>query len=128
MPLPPLFSQKRQLFFKHCQFLKQSNAIYYFKLGMFFALYKSIRKNDMKFLVEKSREKKSKWKMVCVDWFDALKGIGEGKTRYGETIFLNTSHMETNGNYFKLKPKKWIWVKVKIISDKVIAEEIKDMV
>lgn len=34
-------------------------------------------------------------KSVKVEWFDALKGIGEGITSDGDTVFLNSNYIKS---------------------------------
>lgn len=40
---------------------------------------------------------------VTVDWYDVLKGIGEGKTAEGKLVFLNSNYVEANGHFAGLK-------------------------
>ncbi len=39
---------------------------------------------------------------VKVDWFDALKGIGEGKTSDDVVVFLNGNFIESKGHFAAL--------------------------
>jgi cold shock CspA family protein len=40
---------------------------------------------------------------VTVDWYDVLKGIGEGKTSEGVIVFLNGNHIDSKGHFAALK-------------------------
>ncbi len=50
---------------------------------------------------------------VKVDWFDALKGIGEGKTLAGETVFLNSVYAVSSGHFTALKVGETVYCEVK---------------
>lgn len=41
--------------------------------------------------------------VIFIDWFDQLKGIGEGLTKDGTIVFLNSEIALTATNYFDLK-------------------------
>jgi cold shock CspA family protein len=41
---------------------------------------------------------------ITVEWFDELKGIGEGKSSSGQVIFLNSDNIEASNRFLTLKP------------------------
>lgn len=40
---------------------------------------------------------------IRVEWYDILKGIGEGKTHDGKVVFLNSLNVESKGHFAALK-------------------------
>lgn len=50
---------------------------------------------------------------VKVNWFDALKGIGEGQTSSGDTVFLNSIYAVSNGHFTALQAGDIISCEVK---------------
>lgn len=40
---------------------------------------------------------------ITVVWYDALKGIGEGKSLAGDTVFLNSTYTVSDGHFTALK-------------------------
>ncbi len=51
---------------------------------------------------------------VKVVWFDALKGIGEGKTQTGDIVFLNSIYAVSNGHFTALKTGDIVCCEVKL--------------
>ncbi len=40
---------------------------------------------------------------VTVEWFDELKGIGEGLTNAGKKVFLNSNNIQADNRFLTLK-------------------------
>lgn len=61
---------------------------------------------------------------LIVEWFDALKGIGEAKSASGEVVFLNADQIEPSNRFSSLKTGEKIYCQTAVSNDQIYAIKI----
>lgn len=62
---------------------------------------------------------------IKIQWFDELKGIGEGKSSDGKTVFLNSKFIVSNNSFLTLKKHELVNCEIQKNKNDFYATKIK---